>query len=959
MVFLCATATLAYSWATVPIDTAAWADLALKTIIPIFVLGISVVNLTRSLSESGRFTGEYLNESCRMSLFSRLALLAGLAAFTGWLMGKISFFPSLLSAFVAGGSIGAAIACFAMLAFIIRETIRCLVPGQAIEVVSQYASAKLCHAYLKEVYVRLFQSRHNAHLEKWCAEHCRAIHPPSRYYGHYLRSTHGSGRKGDSCVIRLEKKSSDTNTYKDFHIQRLATLDRYLSENGAELYLSSPLYDSERDVLGMLTFSNGATNAELRAAVERMGARAVRFRSMAFAEESDEFWESQQSALDEAMQRAVDRADPTQVRAYLDAVNKPLRVLRKTRQRRSIRDVYGENVRRGYDFLRLYLVALDEILAGQERGPKHRAKHTSALARVLLKSIWEETHVILKDMDYHTMELFAWVVRQMYQAIQEAGEKAGPLQGMRAEFGGFYAFADGWLEDAKSEDADAVEKMRLVLYDGLTKWLLGAIAKKDAELIEQLCDAARTIVFGHRDDITLDRGSLVVRHFVLAGYLIGHAQADGINPEAIERLFWERHSHDLRVNFDDIVTFYRTNRFPHKTVEPYLRIFYQPKKKTIGLLTGSSSSSGFGMTGQHEMALAFIYMGALVLAERSDKPKVIPQDMSFEVTDAAINTVADLFKGSRLDHGIARLTPWRDECKQATGGTEDKAIADAKLNASKMDEWRKEFWDAYLTSSPVLSLCLRNRNYEINNTAHTANLQARLPKIAVMDWKYPISGASGSDYAREFAEYMEGQLLAQMTAKIRASHVEGTLSDLMKRGAQWLRTTGCEGENAVIVAMTKHGPNSELFRDESYVPSWREDIQSRGFDGFYDGFPVIWYRSKDTKDVKREQKDSPGERVVAVNLREWQGVKVQERVITRQEFGELTIRTWTDKEIQDALDSKKLEMKDVNKAKGSCPVDISLYWELSSCRPPHRRIFQIRGPSNETSSEDTPKSTGQ
>ena len=97
LVLVFAVSVLGYSWAGGGIDTVAWADLALKAVVPIFVLGISVVSLTRGLSEAGRFTGEYLNEACRMPLFCCLSFLAGIMAFTGWLMAKISWFHLVVS----------------------------------------------------------------------------------------------------------------------------------------------------------------------------------------------------------------------------------------------------------------------------------------------------------------------------------------------------------------------------------------------------------------------------------------------------------------------------------------------------------------------------------------------------------------------------------------------------------------------------------------------------------------------------------------------------------------------------------------------------------------------------------------------------------------------------------------------------------------------------------------------
>ena len=100
-------------------------------------------------------------------------------------------------------------------------------------------------------------------------------------------------------------------------------------------------------------------------------------------------------------------------------------------------------------------------------------------------------------MDYHTMELYTWLAPQMYKTIpKDDGDEAKFLRDMRAQFGGFYEFAKGWLEDSRTEDAEGANQMRLVLHKGITEWLLIAIKEKDGELIEQLCDAGRRIVFG-------------------------------------------------------------------------------------------------------------------------------------------------------------------------------------------------------------------------------------------------------------------------------------------------------------------------------------------------------------------------------------------------------------------------------------------------------------------------------
>jgi len=580
-----------------------WADLALGATVPVFVLGLSVVTLARSMSESGRFAVEYLNESCRMASFCCLTLVAVFLAFAGRLLVAVTSFPPVVAGGLCTASLGAAITCLAMLAFVMLETIRCSLPGKAVEVVSNYAARKLCYAYLKEAYLKLVTTKHKEYLEKWCVEHCKAIHPPSKYYGHYFASDLASGKASRDCKIALSVRGHRRRVFKDYDREALSKLSDYLDDNDASLYLSSPEYESEQAVLGILSCPESSKNEAMQTEVEALGNRAVRFRRFPFEEETEDFWDSQESALNEAMERAVGKADPIQARAWLDAVNRPLAVLRETRKHRVVREVFGQCVRRGYDFLRLYLVALNEILARLRDAPQHRAQTTFKLARVLLKSVWEEAKRIVDDLDYHTMELFTWLVPQMYRVVKDAG---GPFLGMRAEFGGFYAFAGGWLDDNKTQNPEAANKMRLVLHEGLTKWLLMVLqSPEEGELVKQLCDAGREIVFG-REAITFERGELVARHFLLAGHIMCRSEG---------ALFCEEHSHEADVNFDDLVDFYLSYPFPPDTLDEYLHLFPTPQHKRENLLTGSSSSTGHVMTGVHEMSLAFIYLGASTLAD--------------------------------------------------------------------------------------------------------------------------------------------------------------------------------------------------------------------------------------------------------------------------------------------------------------------------------------------------------
>lgn len=477
------------SWGVPNYEANTWAGLALTVTVPVFVLGISLATLTRSLSESGRFAVEYLNDSCRMPWFCCLTLVAVLCGIVGYFVSTIEDVPNIVVVGICMASVGAAIDCLAMLAFVILETIRCSIPSETIKVVSRYAARKLTYGYVSDSYSILFWNQQKDYLEKWCAG--KAIYPPARYYGHYFKSNLHPENKDNDVEIELDSNKSGQYVYKDYDLKGLERLDKYLKKKNAELYLSSPLYEDEQKVLGILSCKNVKRNERIQSVVSRKGSKAVRWRKYKFSEQDEDFWDSHESKLNEAIKRAVVKADPIQVKAFLDAVNVPLSVLRKIRTKNKVvRDAYGEHVKRGYQFLSLYLKALHEIFAMKESDQSYK------LARKVLVSVWEETNKIFQDMDYHSMELYTWIVQRIYTLIQDAGDKAKNLRGLRGQFGGFYEFAGGWLEDSKSKDAEDVNKMRMVLHKGLTKWLLAAIEKKDVELVEQLCNAGRRIVFG-------------------------------------------------------------------------------------------------------------------------------------------------------------------------------------------------------------------------------------------------------------------------------------------------------------------------------------------------------------------------------------------------------------------------------------------------------------------------------
>lgn len=164
-----------------------WTDLSLMITVQVFVLGISVVAIAQSISEEGSFVGEYLNDSCRMPWFCCLTLLAVLCGLVGHFVSIIiKDIPNvvIIISGICMASIGAAIDCLVMLAFVIIETIRCSMPSESIKVVSRYAARKLAYGYVNDSHIKLFYEQQTSYLKKWCEG--KAIHPPSQYCIPYI-----------------------------------------------------------------------------------------------------------------------------------------------------------------------------------------------------------------------------------------------------------------------------------------------------------------------------------------------------------------------------------------------------------------------------------------------------------------------------------------------------------------------------------------------------------------------------------------------------------------------------------------------------------------------------------------------------------------------------------------------------------------------------------------------------
>lgn len=292
---VCGVAGIVFSYLTPSYDKAGeWAILAIRISVPTFTIGISLVALSRTISETGRFAGEYLNDACRTPLFCCLTLIAVLCGLVGRFVSTIEWVPNFLTMGVCAISVGTSMNSLAMLAFVILETIRCSIPTESIRVVSKYAARKLTYGYLNDCYAKLFRYQYNNHLQEWCI--AKATHGPSHYYEHYLQSSLYSGKGDNDVRIEIDGGIARQDLYKDYDLKGLEKLDRYLKRNDAEFYLSSTDYGSEGRAVGILRCVNVKKNERVKEVVQEGFKKLMKWRICEFLENDDDFWDSQERA---------------------------------------------------------------------------------------------------------------------------------------------------------------------------------------------------------------------------------------------------------------------------------------------------------------------------------------------------------------------------------------------------------------------------------------------------------------------------------------------------------------------------------------------------------------------------------------------------------------------------------------------------------------------------------------
>lgn len=71
------------------------------------------------------------------------------------------------------------------------------------------------------------------------------------------------------------------------------------------------------------------------------------------------------------------------------------------------------------------------------------------------------------------------------------------------------------------------------------------------------------------------------------------------------------------------------------------------------------------------------------------------------------------------------------------------------------------------------------------------------------------------------------------------------------------------------------------------------------------------------------------------------GLRVRKEVVADRKFGEMGIRPWSDDEINQSIESGKLNPENADKDRGDCPVNVTFFCESGSGKSPKKRTFKL------------------
>jgi len=860
--------------------------------VQILVVGISLSTVVKSLDKESRFATEYLKDSCRIIVFACLTFLTVLNGYFCGLLFKNTvneIICIILSSFAIGGTAW----CLWSLVYIIVETTRCMYPEFSTKSASTYAARKLICFFMKKTYLDVWMGKYSELLE---AE----IKQSENISDEYFSICWDDKSTEREHIIKLPKEADFHLGYRDYNLNKFKKIDKLLKTNNAKLYLTPhPMNNKESGVV----YCDENCDKLLKSIKK---GKFCKFKKDKHTEAEQYFWDDHFLKLYKSLLKTVEAGDVTQFRAYLNSIESIFNAVRNAREDRLVRK-YSEPDYEKYRYLRLYSKSVEWLLkAGVED------EVPSLFIDEITDSIEKQAEGDIKNGDWYVLNAFKWILPGAYKLFEK--HKDSPLWEKRARIGRFYYYAESTLAKYESgiKEEDKLQ-IRLTLHRGIIGWLLTAIENKDNGLIKALCETARTLVF-HDKKIKFIPKDLITQHFILCGKILKSfiAETPDVDTEAFKSLLFDKYDHTKQnITYSELVEFYTENR--KNNIREYLREFEHTDWEINPLVGGGHGTPHYVFDGS-EIDYTFIYL-ALLSISNSEQIKPVefwPYNLKdkiakLEKITRAINIYS--FSGQKNI-----LEKWIDDCEKLYKQQEEQRIAEATLNPKNVSEYTSSFWAGYKKNNTFLKFCLKYRYYIINEKV-SAKGRYILPKNLFIEERECAHEAK--THGSEISRNNDKELIKDIVKSTQegTKEIADNIESAMNRACQWLKEKGTSETDGIIVYCGSTYIEDKLYKNEYYIPSWKNE-KEKCFSGYYQNYPILNINSQEV------------ERCFALNLKGWKGIQVRSNIIEREIFGNLTVREWTNEEVNKSISEGKMKEEDRNNVKGRCPIEYELFWGL-------------------------------
>ncbi len=862
--------------------------------VQILVVGISLSTVVKSLDKESRFATEYLKDSCRIIVFACLTFLTVLNGYFCGLLFKNTvneIICIILSSFAIGGTAW----CLWSLIYIIVETTRCMYPEFSTKAASNYAARRSIYFVIKKIYLGVWMEKYSELLEAEI-KGIENIRPPREYLTLY----YDEKSEDDRHIINLPKEIDFHFGYRDYNLKKFKKIDKLLKAKNAKLYLAPH---------GMVNKESGVVyckeNCDKLVKAIKKG-KFCKFKKDRHIEAEKEFWNDHYLKLYKSLLKTVEAKDVIQFSVYLTAIENILNTIINTRKDRLVRKCFELGYEE-YRLLRLYSKSVEWIL---ETGIEEEV--SNLFIEETTDSIERQAEINIKNGDWQVLSAFKWILPGIYKLFENY--KDSPLWEKRARIGRFYYYAENILTKygAEIKEEDKLQ-IQLTLHTGIVSWLLAAIENKDNGLIKALCETARTLVFPDKK-IKFIPKDLITQHFILCGKILKSfiAETPDVDTEAFKSLLFDKYDHTKQnITYSELVEFYTENR--KNNIREYLREFEHTDWEINPLVGGGHGTPHYVFDGS-EIDYTFIYL-ALLSISNSEQIKPVefwPYNLKDKI--AKLEKIARAINVSGFSSQRNILEKWIDDCEKLYKQQEEQRIAEATLNPKNVSEYENSFWYGYKESNTFLKFCLKYRYYMINEKV-SAKGRYILPKNLFIEKRECAHEAKthGSEISRNNDKKLIKDIVksTQGDTKETADSIESALN----RACQWLKEKGASETDGIIVYCGSTYIEGKLYKNEYYIPSWKNE-KEKCFSGYYQNYPILNINSQEV------------ERCFALNLKGWKGIQVRSNIIEREIFGNLTVREWTNEEVNKSISEGKMKEEDRNNVKGRCPIEYELFWGL-------------------------------